>query len=622
MHHPPPSLLTKEREATAFLALRWNELFGKHTIDSFQARLCNLPVLVAEIQTICEHTSKRSVWAQYLPPLQRELKSQIESIHGRGWLEPFDHWHLEQLSNAKTSAEGLRLARLLLIENKFKTRYEQRIFDEALMAAQRLPRSKQGADTVLNQLATIALCSENENHVEANGEHPDALTDADHALGRLATIVLQSGGWESGQEMRLITAESLDKQPADWMTALLQSMRAPPCEYICGIEVQLIPHLGFRRLQTVFEAAGFHVTGTEQWSQLHLNPGNLFVKGNYLSTSPNRALDQHLRKCKPVVDMLSFYLANNAATSLPQQGWVGSSDEALVLTESSLQPGNVLVKAHAEADSLVIHALNAHDGKRFDDSVSSALDLHCTAMQALDTRTRFLNLWSALECMSSLIDGDNLSVFDRVKELVVPIVTWRKLDKISRYCAINLRFWNQRTKNVRFPSEHLPNSTMRNIPSEDVFVALCRPDSHPGITTLLNMAGDHCLLRHRIFQAWKEFHDPRALHKDIEHSQMSLEWHLARIYRARNLLVHYGIETPLLFLLCENLHYCVSTVLSRIIHGLSQHPPWTPKDAVQHWRMMGEYTLAMLHSSPHHLTLSHVLPNPHETMIHIRPWST
>lgn len=617
MYHPKPSLLTIDREATAFLALRWNELFGTHTIDSFQPRLCNLPTLLAEIQTICEHTSKSSVWAQSLAPLQKELKSQIDSMHSRNWLESFDHWHLEQLADAKTYKEALRLARLLLIENRFKERYEQRVFNEALAAAQRLPKYKQGADTVLQQLATIALAPA-ETREQVKLAYHSVHEDADHALGRLATIALQNRGLESGQTMRLITAEALDTQPVEWMEALLNAMRSPPREFICGIEVHVIPHLGANRLRTVFEAAGFSVSGTDQWSQLDIPPGNLFVKGSYQSSSPSGALDQHLRKCKPVVDMLSFYLADNAASSLTQKGWVGVSDTTLILTNGSLQPSNVLVKAHAEADSLVIHALNAHHGARFDESVSSALDLHCTAMQALDTRTRFLNLWSALECLGSLIDGDN--VFERVKELVVPIVTWRKLDKISRYCAINLRFWNQRSKNIRFPNENLPNSKMTNIPSEDVFVALCRPIHHPGIETLLDMAGNHCLLRHRIFLAWKEFHDPKSLHKDLEQSLTSLEWHLARIYRARNLLVHYGVETPLLFMLCENLHYCVSTVLSRIIHGLSKHPEWRPKDAVQHWRLMSGYTLAMLHSSPQHLTLSHVLANPHETMADIHPW--
>jgi hypothetical protein len=49
VRHPKPEQLSAASPATAFLDLRWNEFFDKHTIDTFRPRFGNLPTLVAEI---------------------------------------------------------------------------------------------------------------------------------------------------------------------------------------------------------------------------------------------------------------------------------------------------------------------------------------------------------------------------------------------------------------------------------------------------------------------------------------------------------------------------------------------------------------------------------------------
>jgi hypothetical protein len=153
------------------------------------------------------------------------------------------------------------------------------------------------------------------------------------------------------------------------------------------------------------------------------------------------------------------------------------------------------------------------------------------------------------------------------------------------------------------------------------FSALCKPENHADILELLELAGNHVLLRYRIYSTWKNFHDPRVLAKNLAESKERIGWHLKRIYRARNLLVHRGIEVPHLESLCDNLHYYVSLLLSRVIHGVSMNERWKPEDAVRHWQLRGDYMFKQLVNRPESLVFEDLMPVTTEDSAMLSPWA-
>ena len=577
MIHPSPALLKKADPATAFLALRWNEFFDRFTIDSFQPKLCNLPALVEEILEVCDATNRHESSAGNLISLQSEIAAPIESAGGRGWITPFEAWKLDELRKVQTCGEAERIAKVL-VGDGFRGKFENRIIAEAGKAPSLLPKQKGTADTILGQLATIAL-----------------------HRGYLGSDNLEA-------------AEKLfEKSPDNWMDGLLSRLQSRPQEYLVVVELTPTKKLSGAKLAKVMEKGGFTLEDPACLAGITPLNGSVLLSVTITGTSPVAALQAVLRKTEPILDMLAFYLADRAA-DLPEHGWVGKARTDVVKT--LVPPQSLrLVHPHRYADRLVIDALDSGSGNRLNGSVTNALELHSTAMHSTDVRTRFLNLWAALECLASLVEESTIG--RRVSALVCPVVTWRKVEKLGRYLAINLHLWGKASANETKSS----GASGRRLSTDQVIAALCKPEKHEDILALFAIGGDHVLLNYRLYSAWGEFHDPGVLAKSMAASKERLEWHLKRIYRARNLLVHRGIEVPRLESLCDNLHYYVSLLLSRVIHGVSRNEKWRPEDAVKHWQLTGHYVLDRLRHQPAALVFEDLMPTTTAEVASVSPWS-
>lgn len=574
MIHPSPAQIEAANPVTTFLALRWNEFFDQHSIDSFQPKLCNLPILLDEILEVCAPANRHESSLGHLASLQAELETPLKSAESRRWITPFDAWKLEELRKSQTCAEAERIVRVLLGDG-FKWKFEDGIIAQTGKLPSLLPTHKDAADVVLGQLATIAL---------DRGYTPTEHTEASNRL--------------------------LEKSPGHWVEGLLSRLQSRPQEYLIALE--LVPTLKLRRdkLTKVMEKGGFKVEDPADFPTITLQHGGILVSVSMKGISPVSSIQAVIRQMEPILDMLDFYLADRAA-ALPTSGWVGKTKEEMILTSIPSQSLR-LVHPHRYADRLVIEALESGAGERLDGSVRNALELHSAAMHATDVRTRFLNLWAALECLASLVEEPTIS--RRVTALVCPVVTWGKMEKVGRYLAINLHLWCKASgmKNTGRGNSELSAAKIIN--------ALCKPKGHADILKLLEMAGKHELLRYRIYSSWKEFHDPAVLAKNLTASKERLGWHLKRIYRARNLLVHRGIEVSRLDGLCDNLHYYVSMLLSRVIHGVSRNQEWTPDEAVKHWQLMSDYVVKQLSKRAHLLVLEDLMPTTEPNLALIEPW--
>ena len=82
-----------------------------------------------------------------------------------------------------------------------------------------------------------------------------------------------------------------------------------------------------------------------------------------------------------------------------------------------------------------------------------------------------------------------------------------------------------------------------------------------------------------------------------------VEWHIARIYRVRNLLVHQGVESPFLVPLLDNLQNYISMAVQRLIHELKIHPEWNVRHAIEYWKGKMEHIQISLGRDPSVLTV-------------------
>lgn len=137
---------------------------------------------------------------------------------------------------------------------------------------------------------------------------------------------------------------------------------------------------------------------------------------------------------------------------------------------------------------------------------------------------------------------------------------------------------------------------------------LCEPKDSVGIRKLLGVVGKHPLLLYRVNRAWEIFHDPVKLRTDLGRSSERLTWHLWRIYRARNLLVHQGVEHDCLPQLSNHLQQYFSWTLSRILHGLTIGSQWTARDSWYYWKSKSDHVVESLGRNSQCLLMEDMFP--------------
>ena len=85
--------------STAFIALRWTELFDHSSPDTFQPRLLNIPGLVEELHRVAQLALVSSVWDKHLLEIGQELKWSIEENSFLLKNQPKYSWHISIFLN-------------------------------------------------------------------------------------------------------------------------------------------------------------------------------------------------------------------------------------------------------------------------------------------------------------------------------------------------------------------------------------------------------------------------------------------------------------------------------------------------------------------------------------------
>ena len=85
-------------------------------------------------------------------------------------------------------------------------------------------------------------------------------------------------------------------------------------------------------------------------------------------------------------------------------------------------------------------------------------------------------------------------------------------------------------------------------------------------TTFSAITADHYqLLRHRMYRLHVMMEKPSEVMKHLKRHAEKLKWHIDRIYRTRNMIVHAGVSPQYLETLLENIHSYYDILITRLI---------------------------------------------------------
>jgi hypothetical protein len=555
----PIKSIREANSGAAILIFHWYEMFSPDAPDTYQPKLMDIPALVDEIENVAGRAIKSQKWDKHLKLIQEELKSQCDI--NKLFLDRLNNYGgvLEQLATESNLVDVCSIAKLLKLRCK---EFNEQAIKELEESVAKLPGKKE---------------------------------EAIEALKRVATIALRSGRTEEDYKHIFIEA-NLGRTPTEIVAELIMASNPVVQEYTCILAVRGT----VEELRVIGRKAKFTIL-----TEKHFPPGEVSTKFRELTpkdvwlsikepgSKPIEAARSAIRRIRTALDIFNFY----------RHATLSFRDEVLVVDDTSQaflvspqQEWSWQKRSKKSAKSLSKQLIGEVDEKRFSGRVLNALEHYSLAQTSAAARIRLVNIWSALECLTTREDSS--SIMDGVCKAVAPIVTWRRTSKILSYTAKKLIEYKELAGGklgAGFPEDE------NGLSNERLMLALAKAEGHPHAEELILFTKDNVYLRNRIFILWKAMSQPQELANELKMSSKRVEWHLYRIYRARNLIIHEGEEVPHVSRLLENLHYYFSVTLSRILQSMQVNPSWEVTDAITYWRTRHNHIMNCLTNEKAHV---------------------
>ena len=226
--------------------------------------------------------------------------------------------------------------------------------------------------------------------------------------------------------------------------------------------------------------------------------------------------------------------------------------------------------------SNVIDNLKSRDKER----ISAVLQYHRLAMAAHTDEARLVNLWVALEC---LVRVPGKTIISNVCDLVIPSLATQHMHGVIRGLAIDLRHaWRSPQAKILHDSIGIDSDNPRDIPLDKLITWLVQTDEREEIKCLYKLVTNNPLGVYRLDRIQKKYLKDYEIFCELlkKHSK-HLKWQIMRIYRTRNLLVHWGQYSPSLEQLTQHLHSYLITTLQNILRDLTWNKSWTIVQALE-----------------------------------------
>jgi hypothetical protein len=493
MWFPNVDILRSDDQRSAFLLLAWQEMFDPVTPDSFQPRFSHTASLVSELGAVASKASISDKWLKHVRVIQDELKSVAGEEDEMLRRRPQYVWAIGQLvSQAQSATQIACLAKTLYGE---------------------------GAE--YNAMASAALR-------ESAADLPKTKDATMAALSRWATVAIRANRTPA-QLIQVATEQNMQRQPAEVVNFLLSAATPKTNQYECVLAVTGTQNL----IQTVARKARFSPRSKADFKQqMHLDflrqlpSASTLVSCSLGAESPEAAAKAAVRQLRDATDIFNFYNNSLALLVEPLALIIEFSSEVMTCVQLG-EPSLRKLRPRRNAALYTHEVLDKVSKDRLSGRILNALEHYSLAYSSAEARVQLVNLWSAIECLVGSEDSE--SVINSVSKTVVPIVVYRRSDKLLTHLAMCLH--QSRRAGADQPlGSGFSKTNESYVSREELILVLTKPENHPDMVGLLKFAGWHPLLANRVFTLWRTFSQPKALNKALRLSQQRIIWQLHRIY--------------------------------------------------------------------------------------------
>ena len=215
--------------------------------------------------------------------------------------------------------------------------------------------------------------------------------------------------------------------------------------------------------------------------------------------------------------------------------------------------------------------------------------IHNSAVYSDNINESLLSLWSIIE---SFIEEDELeiqyhteeksekdlknisssktprSIISKVIQCIIPFLKSTYVSKLVQTCMDDIIRWNP-----DFFKEKISTIEFGENDLERTFAFLAFASTQEQRDILFANTANYPLLKNRVFTLYDAFHNSKNIHALIREHAQRVEWHIYRIYRTRNYIIHDAegnekLNSELLI----NLHSYVDIIISKLVQMINESP--------------------------------------------------
>ncbi len=174
-----------------------------------------------------------------------------------------------------------------------------------------------------------------------------------------------------------------------------------------------------------------------------------------------------------------------------------------------------------------------------------AINLHSQALSTSSNENRILNLWISFE---ALFGGGQTTTVIHIINSLSHISSLKYFDRIFSELANSVKTWDK----AEF--EKIKELTNEKSETKAICSFVVCKEFQTDREELFSKLNDFPLLRFRIFDLNDKLKSPKKIKEYLELHNSRIKWHIKRLYRTRNQVVHDGYSPRNLEILIENAH--------------------------------------------------------------------
>lgn len=199
--------------------------------------------------------------------------------------------------------------------------------------------------------------------------------------------------------------------------------------------------------------------------------------------------------------------------------------------------------------------------------IDKVIRSHNAAISSQDINNAFLNLWSIMEIVG--VDGydGNTSRIKQVINSIVPILKRNYINRIAEeihdYVKGNLDASDY---------NELIIALSENGTEEYKIACLLSLEKYADVRKkAFSMLENYPLIRSRISQLYEDvFKKKKKYIAELNRYEQRITWHIQRLYRVRNSIIHSGDESENIVFLVEHLHSYVDEIILDLINRMTR----------------------------------------------------